>query len=258
VPERESPEQLLLSLAAGVALPATVATAVVRHRLLDPLADVARLHRRLDVVNASRRALVTDREEERRRLRRDLHDGLGPSLAAIGLGLRQLESQVGVRAQAEVVRALGDEVQRAVVEVRRLCEDLRPGVLDELGLAGALKAAAERLSAWGGPQVVLALDHLPRLPAAVEVAVFRVAMEATTNAVRHAGAQRVEVALSWVDGPRLTVTDDGAGIPADATPGVGLRGMTERAEELGGTVTTTAVATGGTRVIAWFPVEGAP
>jgi signal transduction histidine kinase len=258
LPERESPEQLLLSLVAGVALPATVATAVVRHRLLDPLADVERLHRRLDVVNASRRTLVTDREEERRRLRRDLHDGLGPSLAAIGLGLRQLESQVEAHPQAEVVRALGDEVQRAVVEVRRLCEGLRPEVLDELGLEGALKAATERLSALGGPEVVLVLDHLPRLPAAVEVAAFRVAMEATTNAVRHAGAQRVEVALSWADGLRLVVTDDGRGLPAEAAPGVGLRAMAERADELGGWTTTGATATGGTRVVAWLPAEGQP
>jgi signal transduction histidine kinase len=258
LPDRDGPEQLLLSLVAGAALPITVATAVVRHRLLDPAADVERLHRRLDVVNASRRTLVTDREEERRRLRRDLHDGLGPSLAAIGLGLRQLESQVQAPAQAEVVRALGDEVQRAVVEIRRLCEDLRPGVLDELGLEGALKAATERLSALGGPEVVLVLDHLPRLPAAVEVAVFRVAMEATTNAVRHAGAQRVEVALSWADGLRLTVTDDGTGVPDDATAGVGLRAMVERADELGGRVTTTAAPAGGTRVVAWFPTEDQP
>jgi signal transduction histidine kinase len=258
LPDRDDPEQLLLALVAGLALPATVATAVVRHRLLDPRADVERLHRRLDVVNASRRTLVTDREEERRRLRRDLHDGLGPSLAAIGLGLRQLESQVETPAQAEVVHALGDEVHRAVVEVRRLCEDLRPGVLDELGLEGALKATAERLAAFGGPEVVLVLDHLPRLPAAVEVAVFRVAMEATTNAVRHAGAQRVEVALSWADGVRLTVTDDGGGVPVGAAPGVGLRAMAERADELGGRVTTTPVATGGTRVVAWFPLEGQP
>jgi signal transduction histidine kinase len=106
--------------------------------------------------------------------------------------------------------------------------------------------------------VVLVLDHLPRLPAAVEVAAFRVAMEATTNAVRHAGAQRVEVALSWADGLRLVVTDDGRGLPAEAAPGVGLRAMAERADELGGWTTTGATATGGTRVVAWLPAEGQP
>lgn len=255
LPDRNTLEQLLMSLAAGIALPVTVATAVVRHRLLDPAADVDRLNRRLDLVTASRRTLVTEREEERLRLRRDLHDGLGPSLAAIGLGLRHLESKVDAHPHPDVVRALGDEVQRAVAEVRRICDDLRPGVLNELGLEGGLRATAERLSAFGGPEVIIAVDQLPPLPAAVEVAAFRVAMEATTNAVRHADARRVEVRVGWADGLRLSVEDDGRGIPSSAAPGVGLRAMAERADELGGWATATPVPTGGTRITAWLPAQ---
>ena len=253
LPDRDTPEQLLLTLAVGVALPVTVATAVVKHRLLDPVADMDRLNRRLDLVTASRTTLVTDREEERLRLRRDLHDGLGPSLAAIGLGLRQLESRVDAQSHADVVRALGDEVQRAVAEVRRICDDLRPGVLNELGLAGALRASAERLSAFGGPEVAVLCDDLPPLPAAVEVAAYRLAMEATTNAVRHAAARRVQVTVGWADGVRLSVEDDGTGIPVDVAPGVGLRAMAERADELGGWAVAMPGPRGGTRVAAWLP-----
>jgi signal transduction histidine kinase len=203
-------------------------------------------------LTESRRDLATDREEERTRLRRELHDGLGPSLAAIGLGLRQLQGTAGP--QEGVVRELGDEVQRAVAEVRRICEGLRPGELAELGLVAALRAASTRLTGLGGPAVAVTGDPLPPIPAAVEVAAFRLAMEAMTNAARHAHAAHVAVRIVHDHGLTVTVTDDGTGL-RDASVGLGLRAMHERAEELGGWVRLDDAPEGGLRVRAWLPTE---
>lgn len=233
-----------LAFAAGLALPIAVGRAVLRHRLLDPAPELA----------ARVRTLLSDREEERTRLRRELHDGVGPSLAAIGLGLRRLQSSAGD--QEPVVRELGDEVQRALAEVRRICEGLRPGELAELGLVAALEVAGERLRVLGGPEIAVTGDPLPTLPPAVEVAAFRLTMEAMTNAVRHSQARRVGVHLGLGDGLTVTVTDDGAGLH-DATAGVGLRAMRQRAEELGGWAAFDSAPEGGLRVQAWFPLPSA-
>jgi signal transduction histidine kinase len=249
LPDGNSPAHLVMALTAGAILPATVASAVVRHRLLDQQAGISA---RLEAVSASRRALVTEREDERLRLRRDLHDGLGPSLAAIGLGLRQLEADMP-EGQRPAITTLADEVQRAVAEVRRLCEGLRPEALQELGLPTALAESAERLSSLGGPTVVVEADPLPRLSPAHEVAAFRVLMEATTNAVRHSGARRVAIRLHWDGGLHGSVEDDGAGIDPGAAAGVGLRAMRDRADELGGRTTLTSDAARGTRVTLWLP-----
>jgi signal transduction histidine kinase len=249
LPDGNSAAHMVMALTAGAALPATVASAVVRHRLLDQRAV---LTARLEAVSASRRALVTEREDERLRLRRDLHDGLGPSLAAIGLGLRQLQTDVP-EAQQLVVTSLADEVQRAVAEVRRLCDGLRPAALQELGLPAALADAAERLSALGGPTVQVDAEPLPPLPPAQEVTAYRVLMEATTNAVRHSGARQVAIRLHWDGGLHGTVEDDGGGITPGPTEGVGLGAMSDRADELGGHTTITARKTGGTVVRLWLP-----
>ena len=251
LPEANTTAHILLILVAGIALPATVASAVVRHRLLEPQAAMAA---RIDALTASRTAIVTEREEERVRLRRNLHDGLGPSLAAIGLGLRQLQTDV-TSAQGPVVTAMGDEVQRAVAEVRRICDDLRPQALQELGLVAAFTVASERLGTLGGPAIEVESGPLPALPPAMEVAAFRILMEATTNAVRHAGAQRVRVHLGWEDGLQAQVVDDGVGISQKPRTGVGVAAMAERAEELGGTATVEGSPGGGTTVRLWLPEE---
>lgn len=233
-----------LTLAVGLLLPGAVGSAVLRHRLLDPTPELAALSGRV-------RTLVSDREEERSRLRRELHDGLGPSLAAIALGLRRLEPTAGE--QQPVVRELGDEVQRALAEVRRICEGLRPGELAELGLVAALEAASARLRVLGGPTITVTGAAPTTLPAAVEVAAFRLTMEAITNAVRHSSASTVEVLLALDDGLDVTVTDDGGGMRA-GTEGVGVRAMHQRAGELGGWVRLEDEPGGGVRVHAWFPV----
>lgn len=248
LPASDNPGQLVLALAAVTALPATVGTAVVRHRLLDQRHQQTALRQRVGALAESRRNLVNAREEERARLRRDLHDGLGPSLAAIGLGLRQLDQTAGDSS----VRALADEVQRAVVEVRRICEGLRPAALNELGLSGALAEAMAPLERFG-PRITLSVAELPPLAPAVEVAAFRIVMEAATNAVRHAKATNIDVQVGYDDGLMLTVDDDGAGLSPEFTPGVGLRGMSDRADEVGGWISAETSAVRGTQIRAWLP-----
>ena len=207
-------------------------------------------------LQRSRERLVTAREEERRRLRRDLHDGLGAQLAGLtvqaGL-LRPLIASDPAAADAAAVE-LRAELRTAIGDIRRLVHGLRPPALDELGLAGALQQLAERT---GGPGTRVAVEAagLPALPAAVEVAAYRIVQEALTNVVRHAGARSCVVRVA-VDGGELTltVTDDGAGLPADPEPGVGLASMRERAEETGGSCTVGPGPDGGTRVTARLPV----
>lgn len=250
LPSHDDVASTLLGVAAVTALPVTVAVAVIRHRLLDQRADVGGLNRRVKDLSTSRRHIVNEREEERVRLRRDLHDGLGPSLAAIGLGLRQLQQQsIG---DGRAVRELADEVQKAVSEVRRICDGLRPAALNELGLAGALIESIEPLQRFG-PRITLTVGDLPPLVPAVEVAAFRIVMEAVTNAVNHADAQQVRVQVGYDDGVAVHVSDDGRGLAEDRVPGVGLRGMSDRADEVGGRLTVRPGTPAGTTVDAWLP-----
>jgi signal transduction histidine kinase len=208
-------------------------------------------------VRRGRESLVLTREEERRRLRRDLHDGLGPALAGHLLRLDLIRSRAGhdtsVRAELD---ALGEDLRSTVHEVRRVVEGLRPPALDELGLAGALTEATARLTAGTALELELRVDDLPVLPAAVEVAAYRIVTEAVTNVVRHAQASRCEVDLQ-VRGNALhvVVTDDGTGEPpADRRGGHGLHTMRERAEELQGTC---RIRHGeGTQVVALLPLAG--
>jgi signal transduction histidine kinase len=217
-----------------------------------------------DDLAHSREALVLTREEERRRLRRDLHDGLGPSLAAIGMRAEAsadtLETDpAGAR---RLLGELGDDVRVALADIRRLVDGLRPPALDELGLVGAIEQQARRLETGGGPYgarvIAVAADPvpLPELPAAVEVAAYRIAVEALTNAVRHADAAACRVELEAHAGStlRVLVTDDGRGLPAELVSGVGLESIRARAEELGGTLQLGAASGGGTTVEAWLPI----
>lgn len=251
VPENDDIGHTLVGLAVTAALPATVGFAVIRHRLLDQREGLAALERKIGRLSESRRRIVDEREEERARLRRELHDGIGPSLAAIGLGLRQLEQQASTD-QSDAVRLMADEVQRAVAEVRRICDGLRPAALNELSLAGALTESVEPLRRFG-PSISLTIDDLPRLAPAVEVAAYRIVMEAATNAVRHANAQRIDIEVGYDDGLVLAVGDDGSGLSAELRPGVGLRGMSERAEEVGGWLVASNGDSRGTQVRAWLP-----
>ena len=208
-------------------------------------------------LRASRERLVATREEERRRLRRDLHDGLGPTLAAIGMRAGAAETRLAgdPEAAARLLAELQAEIATAVGDVRRLVDGLRPPAIDEVGLVGALRLAADRLDSPGAPTLDVAADGpLPELPAAVEVAAYRIGTEAMTNAVRHAGAARCSLRLVGGSDLTLVVEDDGRGVGADRGTGVGLSSMQERAAELGGELRLEARPGGGTRVIARLPL----
>ncbi len=209
-------------------------------------------------LQLARQRLVTTREEERRRLRRDLHDGLGPQLASLSLKADTARNLVA-NDPAAVDRLLVEfkgQTQDAIGDIRRLVHGLRPPALDQLGLAGALREQANSLSGDRGVQITLSAPKMmAALPAAVEVAAYRIVTEALTNVVRHAGATRCTVWLCLDDAAlHLAVDDNGAGLPADYRAGVGLSSMRERAEELGGACRIEARAEGGTRVAAVLPL----
>ena len=186
-------------------------------------------------LRASREALVAGREEERRRLRRDLHDGIGAALAGARLQLESARDLVRDERAVRMLDAAGAAVTEAVDDVRRLTEDLRPPALDELGLGGCLVGLAERVRTPALEVAVQVPAALPALPAAVEVAAYRIAGEALVNAARHAGASVVAVRLEVEPGRVvLEVRDDGRGLPGSPRAGVGLASMRQRAEEIGG------------------------
>jgi len=209
-------------------------------------------------LQRSRERLVTAREEERRRLRRDLHDGLGPALASLTLKLdaaRNLLARDPAATEALLLE-LKTQTQTAIADIRRLVYDLRPPALDELGLVSALREYAARDVSVNGLRVsVEAPEHLPALPAAVEVAAYRIALEALTNVAHHAQAHQCVIRLLLADALQLEIIDDGLGLPADRPAGVGLHSMRERAAELGGTCAIGPGLGGGTRVVARLPLQ---
>jgi signal transduction histidine kinase len=206
----------------------------------------------------SRERLVATREEERRRLRRDSHDGLGAQLAGLNVQagtLRRLIPRDPDTAE-ELVVELREELRGAIADIRRLVYDLRPPALDDLGLAEALRRLAERYGSKDESLSVLveAPEDLPNLPAAVEVAVYRITQEALTNVVRHARTRTCVVRLVVDEDATLEIVDEGVGIPAERSAGVGLTSMHERASELGGSCIVEPVPKGGTRVLVRLPL----
>lgn len=242
-------------------------------RLLDDLARQAGIAAHAVRLTAdlrhSRERLVTAREEERRRLRRDLHDGLGPRLGAQILKIgaaRQLLAR-DVIATDVLLAEMENDVGAALADIRRLVYNLRPPTLDELGLAAAIRESAVQYRIGnatgtepdrGGLQIAVDIsDPLPPLSAAVEVAAYRIVQEALMNVVRHANARRCAIRLAVDDATRtlaVTITDDGVGLPPTRRAGVGLTSMRERATELGGIFAVGLAPTGGTCVTARLPL----
>jgi signal transduction histidine kinase len=222
-------------------------------RQIAPALDALRLAVELQ---HSREGIVTAREEERRRIRRELHDGLGSALAGIALTLEAARNSAGSEID-ELIDDARDQTHAAVADVRRIVRDLRPPALDDLGLVGALRAHADKLAPL---RVELDVDPgLPALPAAVEIALYRVACEALTNVVRHARAGWCWVTLHLSDGEVvLRIEDDGHGFSLPAEPGVGLRSMRVRAAELGGRLTFGRAERGGAVVELCLPAAGEP
>jgi two-component system, NarL family, sensor kinase len=206
------------------------------------------------------------REEERRRLRHELHDSVGPILAGISLGLHAARRVMTSDAQQadQLITHLEQELQTAIGEVRRLFETLRPPALDQLGLASAIREQIEILATRmrtdeEAPQDV-SFDlkesgDLISLPAIVEVAAYRIVCEALTNVARHSGARTCTVTLIRDKGLRVEVLDNGVGVNGQRGRGLGLGSMRERAAELGGTFLLDTPEAGGTRVVAWLPIQ---
>jgi signal transduction histidine kinase len=230
------------------------------------LADVA-AHAAVSVYAAhvsedlrrSRQQVIEAREEERRRLRRDLHDGLGPTLAAVRMGADTARALLRTDPDEadRVLSALRTDAADAVADIRRLVHDLRPPALDELGLVPAIREQAARLGQGGCVIRVEAPDRLPDLAAAVEVATYRIVTEALTNVVRHSGASTCLVRLTVDEMLEVDIADDGNGVTGVANGGVGLASMRERTAELGGRWRLEAVAPHGTLVAFAMPT-GAP
>ncbi|HMM94536.1 sensor histidine kinase [Phycicoccus sp.] len=209
-------------------------------------------------LQGSRSRIIAAREEERKRLRRDLHDGLGPALAAVVLKLGAAESRRDEEERNAILAEIRRETRSAIAEVRRLVDDLRPPAIDEVGLVGAIRQRAATLSSDALRFSVVGPVEVPPLPAAVEVAAFRIASEAIANVARHSGARACTIALGIDDQLELTVTDDGVGGARPTRTGVGWTSMTERAEELGGSCTISDRRGGGLQVRALLPIAEAP
>ncbi len=211
-------------------------------------------------LQRSRQRLVTAREEERRRIRRDLHDGLGPMLGSLTLKLGVADDLVeeDPAAARSLLLGLKAQAQTAVSDIRRLVYELRPPALDDLGLLGAIRETAAQLEANGLDISVNVPESMPDLPAAVEVAAYRITQEALTNVARHSAARECVVRLSLDEaGERLCleIRDDGRGLPSTLRLGVGLTSMSERAAELGGSCVVESLPEGGTRVQASLPCQ---
>ncbi|MCY4726442.1 sensor histidine kinase [Nocardioides sp. STR2] len=223
--------------------------------LARPVAVAAHAAQLRDALQVSRERIVVAREEERRRLRHDLHDDLGPLLAAVALHLGEVRSQLEEHPAAAMAGRAERLMTDSVATLRGIVDGLRPAALDDLGLTEALKAVGERFRVSGLEVDVALRGDLGGLPAAVEVATLRIATEALSNAARHAGAHRLRLGVERLDrSVEVTVADDGTGLGPARAAGVGLQSMRERAEEIGGSCTVISGASGGTVVAARLPV----
>ena len=214
-------------------------------------------------LQQSREQLVTAREEERRRIRRDLHDGVGPILASL---LQRLDA-VRLLIPRDPAKAAGmaeelkAQVKTTIADIRRLVYALRPPVLDELGLVSAIREYTADYQGAGDLQVTLtAPETLPHLPAAVEVASYRIILEAFANVVHHAQATTCDITIRIEKQKTnsmfcVDVKDNGRGLPEEHHAGVGLISMRERTAELGGSITIESSAASGTVVRACMPLS---
>jgi two-component system NarL family sensor kinase len=220
-------------------------------RIVAPLlAQTLRARQMSEDLQRSREAVVAAVEEERRRLRRDLHDGLGPTLSGVAFATDAARNQVRSDPDKadELLVQLRSDTAHAITEIRRLVEGLRPPALDELGLEGAIRQHAATLHSSAGlplPVSVSVPAALPALSAATEVAAYRIVVEALTNVVRHASATGAVVELGVDDRRLLLAVRDDGGPGEEWTPGVGIASMRERALQVGGTLTAYATAGGG-------------
>lgn len=252
VHRKEQIGDLALLVPAGRTL--TSADIALLHDLAAQAAVTVRASQLAVELQASRSRIVLAREEERRRLRRDLHDGVGPSLAAIVLKLNAAQSRRDEVKRNLLLTEILEETQSAIAEVRRLVDDLRPPAIDEVGLVAAIRQRAATLSTPALDFEVIGPDPLTPIAAAVEVAAFRIVSEAMTNVVKHSAASHCTIEIAIGDTLALTVADNGNGAADPTGVGVGWTSMSERAAELGGSCTISARTEGGLVVRALLPL----
>lgn len=229
--------------------------------LLPTVAAAALLAVRASELAQSREALATARDEERRAIRRELHDGLGPALAGIGYGLRASHSLIDTdpeRAHA-LLAQLADEIDARIEDVRTLARDMVPPLLSERGLAAAIDAVAER-HRLGGLAVDVSIDERVGLGHDAASTLYAIIVEALVNVHRHAQATRATITLEVAGATLLLrVRDDGIGIDPTSVAGVGTQSMHERARSLGAVLTIGPGPGGGSMVELTVPLfEGAP
>ncbi len=209
-------------------------------------------------LQRSRERLVTAQEEERRRLRRDLHDGVGPTLASLSQRIDTASEFVksDPEKSVQLLKELKGQVRETVSEIRRLVYALRPPVLDEFGLVSAIREYVAQYSGPNGMSITFDVtEPLPSLPAAVEVAAYRIALESFTNIIKHAEASACQIKIKIENRALLLeISDNGKGLSAESRAGVGRMSMHERAAELGGECVIENIPTGGTRVSARLPI----
>jgi len=214
-------------------------------------------------LQRSRHRLVTTREEERRRLRRDLHDGLGPNLASQGLKLAAVKQLLehDPTSAIPLLEQVMAQNHSTVEEVRHLVYGLRPPALDELGLVPAIRDHVAGMDGKSSLQIEIIepQEGLPPLSAAAEVAAYRIVLEALTNVIRHARAQRCGIRFSLDEKEsnqalQIEIQDNGIGLSDTRRAGVGTRSMRERAEELGGTFVIESIKGNGTLVCVKVPL----
>jgi len=212
-------------------------------------------------LEASRSQVIAAALAERERLRRDLHDGMGPSLSGISLGLQAAESLLDTdrATSGQILARTRSEVDQAVTDIRRIIDDLRPDALDQAGLVGALRAYSRLVSARGPLTIEVNAqdtDDPLRMDPAIEAVAYRITQEAITNAIRHSGASRCDVNLSFGDAVGIEVRDNGRGFAPGRADGVGLASIRRRAESCGGTLDISTSAAG-TCVAVRLPAESA-
>lgn len=211
-----------------------------------------------DDLQRSRERLVTAQEEERRRLRRDLHDGVGPTLASLSQRIDTVSEFVRSNPEKslQLLRDLKGQVKDTVAEVRRLVYELRPPVLDEFGLVSAIREHVAPYTGPNGIQVTFDVtEPMQALPAAVEVAAYRIALESFTNVVKHSAASACHIMIKIEDNSLLLeLLDNGKGMLPETRAGIGFNSMRERASELGGKCVIENHPAGGTRVSARLPI----
>ncbi|MDX2140563.1 MAG: sensor histidine kinase [Chloroflexota bacterium] len=207
-------------------------------------------------LQVSRQKIVTTREEERRRLRRDLHDGLGPTLAAqmFRIGAAQSLLQKNPEKTAAILDELQTGIENTLTSIRQLVYELRPPMLDQLGLSGAISDFVTQVDRDGKIKLTLP-EQLPPLNAALEVAAFRIMQTGLDNVIKHAQATSCDARMTVTkDHLHIEIVDNGIGIAEKYRAGVGLTSMRERTDELGGSFAIVPVQPHGTRLSVSFPL----